>query len=53
MIILLQHLLLLLTKIVDLGMAKVINVDDKGSKRYQFKVPGTIDFMPPEIFRYR
>ena len=37
-------------KIADLGVAKVINVDDKGSKRYQTKVPGTMDFMPPETF---
>ena len=37
-------------KIADLGVAKVINVDEKGSKRYQTKVPGTVDFMPPETF---
>ena len=37
-------------KIADLGVAKVINVDDKGAKRYQTKVPGTMDFMPPETF---
>ena len=37
-----------IAKIADLGVAKVINVDDKGSKRYQTKVPGTVDFMPPE-----
>ena len=42
--------LLLVAKIADLGVAKVINVDDKGSKRYQTKVPGTMDFMPPETF---
>ena len=39
-----------LAKIADLGVAKVINVDDKGAKRYQTKVPGTMDFMPPETF---
>ena len=49
--ILLKHLPLLpVAKIADLGVAKVINVDDKGSKRYQTKVPGTMDFMPPETF---
>ena len=49
--ILLKYLpLLLVAKIADLGVAKVINVDDKGSKRYQTKVPGTMDFMPPETF---
>ena len=49
--ILLKHLPLLpVAKIADLGVAKVINVDDKGSKRYQTKVPGTMDFMPPEAF---
>ena len=42
--------LLLVAKIADLGVAKGINVDDKGSKRYQTKVPGTMDFMPPETF---
>ena len=50
--ILLKHLPLLpLAKIADLGVAKVINVDDKGSKRYQTKVPGTMDFMPPETLQ--
>ena len=37
-------------KIADLGVAKVINFDDKSAKRYQTKVPGTKDFMPPEAF---
>ena len=37
-------------KIADLGVAKVINVDDEGAKRYQTKAPGTMDFMPPETF---
>ena len=49
--ILLKHQPLLpVAKIADLGVAKVIKVDDKGSKRYQTKVPGTMDFMPPETF---
>ena len=49
--ILLKHLPLLpIAKIADLGVARAINVDDKGSKRYQTKVPGTMDFMPPETF---
>ena len=42
--------LLVVAKIADLGVAKVLNVNDKGSKRYLTKVPGTIDFMPPETF---
>ena len=35
-------------KIADLGVAKILNIDDEGSKKYQTKVPGTVDFMPPE-----
>ena len=31
-------------------MAKIVNVDDKSSKSYQTKVPGTMDYMPPEVF---
>ena len=47
--ILLKHLPLLpVAKIADLGMAKILNFDDKGSTKYQTKVPGTPDFMPPE-----
>ena len=47
--ILLKHLpLLLLAKIADLGVAKILNFDDKIPKGYQTKVPGTLDFMPPE-----
>ena len=49
-ILLKQLPLLPVAKIADLGVAKVINVDDKGAKRYQTKVPGTMDFMPPETF---
>ena len=49
--ILLKHLPLLpVAKIADLGVAKVINVDDKGSRKYQTKVPGNMDYMPPEVF---
>ena len=49
--ILLKHMPLLpVAKIADLGVAKVINVDDKAAKGYQTKVPGTMDFMPPETF---
>ena len=52
--VLLKHLPALpVAKISDLGVAKVIKVDDKGSKRYQTKVPGTMDFTPPETFTDR
>ena len=37
-------------KIADLGMAKILNFDDKNTKKYQTKVPGNMDFMPPEAF---
>ena len=47
--ILLKHLPLLpVAKIADLGVAKVINVDDTKSKQYLTKAPGTVHFMPPE-----
>ena len=47
--ILLKHLPLpLVAKIADLGVAKVVNVDDKKSKQYLTKAPGTVHFMPPE-----
>ena len=47
--ILLKHLpLLLLAKLADLGVAKILNFDSKISKSYQTKVPGTLDFMPPK-----
>ena len=45
--ILLKHLLPV-AKIADLGVAKILNFDSKISKSYQTKVPGTLDFMPPE-----
>ena len=49
--VLLKHLpLLSVAKIADLGVAKIVNVDDKSSKNYQSKVPGTMHFMPPEAF---
>ena len=37
-----------LAKIADLGVAKVINVEDTKSKQYLTKAPGTVHFMPPE-----
>ena len=47
--ILLKHLPLLpIAKIGDLGVAKIINVDDTKSKEYLTKQPGTVHFMPPE-----
>ena len=49
--ILLKHQPLLpVAKIGDLGVAKVIHANDKNPKKYQTKVPGTMDFMPPETF---
>ena len=47
--ILLKHLPLLpIAKIGDLGVAKIIDVDDTKSKEYLTKQPGTVHFMPPE-----
>ena len=49
--ILLKHLTTLpLAKISDLGVAKIVHVDERGSISYQTKVPGTVDFMPLEAF---
>ena len=49
--ILLKHLhVCSVAKIADLGVARMINVDDKISSQYLTKVPGTADFMPPEAF---
>ena len=49
--ILLKHLPLLpVAKIADLGVAKIVNVDERSSISYQTKVPGTVDFMPLEAF---
>ena len=49
--ILLKHLLTFpLAKIADLGVAKIVHVDERGSISYQTKVPGTVDFMPLEAF---
>ena len=47
--VLLKHLPLLpVAKIADLGVAKIVNVDDTKSKEYLTKAPGTVHFMPPE-----
>ena len=47
--VLLKHLPLLpVAKIADLGVAKMVNVDDTKSKDYFTKAPGTVHFMPPE-----
>ena len=47
--VLLKYLPLLpVAKIADLGVAKVINVEDTASKQYLTKAPGTVHFMPPE-----
>ena len=35
-------------KISDLGVAKVVKADSKATKSILTKVPGTVDFMPPE-----
>lgn len=35
-------------KIADLGVARIVNVDETKSKQYLTKVPGTLHFMPPE-----
>ena len=49
--VLLKYLLQLpVAKIADLGMAKILNVNDRSSMKYLTKVPGTVDFMPPEAF---
>ena len=49
--VLLKHMPLLpVAKIADLGVAKILNFDDQNTKNYQTKVPGTMDFMPPEAF---
>ena len=52
--VLLKHLPLLpVAKIADLGVAKILNFDDQNAKNYQTRVPGTMDFMPPEAFAYK
>ena len=35
-------------KIADLGVAKVVQADSKATRNQLTKVPGTVDFMPPE-----
>ena len=37
-------------KISDLGVAKMIKADARKTQRMLTKVPGTVDFMPPEAF---
>ena len=37
-------------KIGDLGVAKIIKADSKATQSVLTKVPGTVDFMPPESF---
>ena len=39
-----------IAKISDLGVAKIIKADDRKTQRMLTKVPGTVDFMPPEAF---
>ena len=39
-----------IAKISDLGVAKIIKVDNRNTKHMLTKVPGTADFMPPEAF---
>ena len=38
----------LVAKISDLGVAKIVKADCKATRSMLTKVPGTIDFMPPE-----
>ena len=38
-------------KIGDLGVAKIIKADSRATQTLLTKVPGTVDFMPPECFR--
>ena len=37
-----------IAKIADLGVAKLVNVNDTISAQYHTKAPGTMHFMPPE-----
>ena len=37
-------------KIADLGVAKVVQADSMRTKTQLTKLPGTVDFMPPEAF---
>ena len=37
-------------KIGDLGVAKIIKADSRATQSVRTKVPGTVDFMPPESF---
>ena len=40
----------IVAKIADLGVAKIIKADRKATQSVLTKVPGTMDFMPPECF---
>ena len=47
--VLLKHLpVFAIAKIADLGVAKLVNVNDTISAQYHTKAPGTLPFMPPE-----
>ena len=37
-------------KLADLGVAKIIKADRRATQSVLTKVPGTVDFMPPEYF---
>ena len=37
-------------KLADLGVAKIIKADRRATQSVLTKVPGTVDFMPPECF---
>ena len=37
-------------KLADLGVAKIVKADRKATQSVLTKVPGTVDFMPPECF---
>ena len=45
--------LLPVAKLGDLGVSKILNTDERSSRRssYQTAVPGTVDFMPPEALQ--
>ena len=42
-----------IAKIADLGVAKVVKTDGRNTAHKLTKVPGTVDFMPPEAFASR
>ena len=50
--VLLKHLpVFTVAKIADLGVARIVNVDDTRSAQYLTKAPGTLHFMPPEAIQ--